>query len=90
MQHSRFLSDKLFNYLQLSSNLEQNSISKAEKMSRLKQVSTQLKDTKDDFKTQMFYTLWQQLTKIKDNSAADYIYDSYLKDLALKLKKKRL
>ncbi|MEE9364083.1 MAG: redoxin domain-containing protein [Cellulophaga sp.] len=90
LQHSRFLSDKIFNYLQLSSNLEQNSISKAEKSGRLKQVSTQLKGTKDAFKTQIFYTLWQQLTNIKDNSAADYIYDSYLKNLALKLKKETI
>ncbi len=89
LQGSNFLNDKLFNYVFTSLPPKRLTTVEAEKVRQenLVVLNEQLSNVDDSFKLYLFYALWKKASDTKMNSLADYIYNNYLKALAVSQEK---
>lgn len=92
LQASGFLTDKLTSYVFTPMSTEKISKSATEKtlQENIKTIHTNLKDTDIKYQAHIFHTLWNQTTSYDFNDTADFIYNSYLKDLALATKSQKI
>lgn len=87
LQASGFLTDKLANYVFTALPLEAMTAEKTEIAinENVNTVNSKMQTVNDKYKLHLFYSLWSQAAASNQNGVSDYIYKSYLKDLATNL-----
>ena len=86
LQASRFLTDKVLNYVYTALPLEQLSHEQTElaMQENIKQVASKLEGVNPKYSTSLYYSLWLQLAGSGYHQTSDFVYNNYLKDLASK------
>lgn len=92
LQNSDFLTDKTINYVLTAMPLIEVSEDEleAERQKNCDQVNSLLKNIKANYSSYLYYKLWQRLSSDNLNKTSDYVYDNYLKTLAIQTKNKKL
>ena len=86
LQASGFLTDKITNYIFTALPLAQMTQGETEKamQDNLITIDTQLRGVSDNYRFHLFYTIWTQASASGFNRLSDFVYVSYLEDLATK------
>ncbi|MBO0591623.1 TlpA family protein disulfide reductase [Cellulophaga sp. E16_2] len=84
LQSSVFLTDKVANYVftAVTLNLSGTEALEKEVIKNVDDVSAQISDLGPDFRFNLYNELWNTAVAYNYNKVADYIYSSYLKNLA--------
>ncbi|WP_149274448.1 TlpA family protein disulfide reductase [Pareuzebyella sediminis] len=92
LQASGFLSDKLTNYVFTPVSMVKTSKTATEKilMENVKTVHEKLQGTKAEYRVHIFQSLWNIAEANELDETADFIYGSYLKNLAQKTQNEEL
>ena len=92
LQASGFLTDKMINYVFTALPLKpMTDIEKQKAMNHnVDTINEKLKTVNDPYKMHLFYSLWTQASVTTSNITADYIYKTYLKELASTAKNKTI
>lgn len=85
LQASGLLTDKLMNYVFTALPLEQIDAQTTEEyiQENVDKVAKELAPVNDTYRFSVLHTLWSQAAASRLNAVSDYIYESYLKELAL-------
>ncbi|NKI25401.1 TlpA family protein disulfide reductase [Arenibacter sp. 6A1] len=85
LQASKFISEKINNYVFTALPLERLSADKLEKEMQVnvEDVVTKIKGTSLAFKIKVLSELWREMVKNNHNATADYIYNNHLKEMAI-------
>ena len=89
---STFLTDKIGNYVFTALPTEIMSQDKTEKEinNNVKLVNTIIQENTDSYRLHVMYSLWSQAAASNFNIVSDYIYNSYLKELATTAKNEEI
>lgn len=85
LQASGFLIDKVVNYVLTALSLESLSLSETEKemQNNLRTVHSYMQDVDSSFSTRMYHNLWVETAIRGFNATSDFVYNTYLKALAM-------
>ncbi len=85
LQASGFLTDKATNYVFTALPIEQITQQETEKemQTNIQTVNDKISGIGAAFKLHVFYTLWSQASASDYNKVSDFVYDPYLKELAI-------
>ncbi len=86
LQASGFLTDKLLNYVFTALPLKQMSDAEMQMamQENVQTLSGKLNGVNEVYQFSVFYTLWSQAAASSLNQLSDFVFETYLKDLALK------
>ena len=88
LQRSKFLTERMLNYVFGMSTNNGNEIEDYKR--NIQEFYKKIKEASDDTKKSLFTDLWEQMVDLKLESVANFISETYLMDLSVKLNDQQL